>query len=436
MRLSAEASRAAVAAVQDVYRNNPGTAPRPGWLTPARDDALASFARIGFPGARDEDWKYTNLGEVIGSSADRLNTMPEPVDPDALETLVARLPRRSDDLTVVIANGRIASLPPDPQAGIRITTLSAATEAERSRITAWLSDDASPFASLNTAFLRDAIIVDIAANASLATRNMHLIFASDSNAAHTQPRVLINAGENSIARVFEHHIGLGDSWTNAITDIHCGDSSHLTYVKLQHESSRAHHIAAQNVRLAANSLFRAVHLDLGARLARNDLRVQLTGAGANTELFGLFLADGNRHVDNHTRIDHEAGDTISLEHYRGIMNDQGRGVFNGKIIVHDGADGTDAQMNNRNLLLSKTAEIDTKPELEIYTDDVKCAHGATTGQLDEHALFYLRSRGISLEAAKHMLVIAFARETLEKFDASEMELASYVDKTLERRLPE
>ena len=442
MRLSTEASQAAVAAIEEAFRSNPGAGALPGWLDGPRDDALAAFVRVGFPPPRAEEWKYTNLAEIIGSSAARLNRAPAAADPAVISELLHRIPRRTGDPTIVIANGRFEpelSNLPDTSQGIRVSTLSQASAADRDRYAAWLNadsrDGASPFASLNAAFLQDGVIVDVRSDAQVAD-TLHIVFASDSAAAHTQTRVLISAGERSSAGVVEHHVSEGDAWTNTTTTIDCAESARLTYVKLQDESEATDHIAAQEVRLAANSVFRAAHFDLGARLARNDLRVRLLGPGANAQMFGLFLADGRRHVDNQTRIDHEAGDATSFEHYRGIMNDHGRGVFNGKIIVHDGADGTDAQLNNRNLLLSRTAEIDTKPELEIYTDDVKCAHGATTGQLDDIALFYLRARGIPARVAKHMLVIAFAREILEQFDPAASELADYVNATLERRLPE
>ena len=248
---------------------------------------------------------------------------------------------------------------------------------------------------------------------------------------------MIDAGSDSSARVYEHHVSGGPGWTNAVTEIHCADSARLTYVKLQEEDAAADHIASQTVKLERDSRFRAMHVDLGAGLARNDLTVRFAGRAAEAELFGLFLTDGQRHVDNHTRIDHIVGHTVSREHYRGILNDRSRGVFNGKIIVHDGADGTDAQLNNRNLLLAKTAEIDTKPELEIYTDDVKCAHGATTGQLDDNALYLPASAaGIPRARPEHMLVLAFAREIFEQFDPNDATLLDHIDRTLERRLPE
>jgi len=440
MKLSTEDSQTAVAAVHRAYRET-RSADRD-WLAPLQEQALAAFTRGGFPTPRHEDWKYTNLARLAKSGGELLGRAAAPADAGRIAALLERLPRRAGDYTLVFANGRFEpglSELPDVDAGIRFATLTGAGDEDRARFTDWIDassrgDDQS-FEALNAAFMIDGAILDIAAEAQLEIP-LHVVFATDGQAAGTQPRLRINAAAGSSARVLEHHVSSGPGWTNAITDIRCERAARLTYVKLQDEDDAADHVASQTVQLEADSHFRAAHIDLGARLARNDLRVRMTGPGGQAELFGLFLVDGQRHVDNHTRTDHIAGNTVSDERYRGIINERGRGVFNGKIIVHEGADGTDAQLSNRNLLLAKTAEIDTKPELEIYTDDVKCAHGATTGQLDEQALFYLRARGVPRQVARHMLVLAFAREIFEQFDPAATELNDYINETLERRLPE
>jgi len=440
MKLSTEDSQTTVAAVERAYRET-RSADRD-WLAPLQEQALAAFARDGFPTPRHEDWKYTNLARLAKSSGDLLRRAAVPADAGRITALLERLPRRAGDYTLVFANGRFdpgLSKLPGTDTGVRIATLTGAGDEDRARFSDWVDasshGDDQAFEALNAAFMADGAILDIAAETRVE-RPLHVVFATDGQAAGTQARLRINAGAGSSARVLEHHIGNGAGWTNAITDIHCARAARLTYIKLQDEDDAADHVAAQTVTLDENSHFRAAHVDLGARLARNDLRVRMNGSGGRAELFGLFLVDGQRHVDNHTRTDHFAGNTVSEEYYRGIMNERGRGVFNGKIIVHEGADGTDARLSNRNLLLAKTAEIDTKPELEIYTDDVKCAHGATTGQLDEQALFYLRARGVPRQVARHMLVLAFAREIFERFDATATELNDYINETLERRLPE
>lgn len=444
MRLSNEQSSAAVTAVEEAHRARRAADPLPAWLAPLQERALAAFGRAGFPSPRHEDWKYTNLAELAKSGGELLS-QPTPVaDQDTAAALLARLPRRPGDLALVIANGRFApelsALPQDDET-ITIGTLADADADPQAsdRVASWIAADAEDEAlglvALNAAFLQDWVTIDIAADANPG-RAIHVVFTTDGAPAGTQPRVLVTAAGGSRCTLFEHHVGDGAGWTNAVTHLRLEEAAELTYVKLQSEGPDAHHVAAQFVSTAADSRFRAAHIDLGGGLVRNDLRVRMQGRGSRIDLFGLFLADGQRHIDNHTRIDHLVGDTTSRERYHGILADRGRGVFNGKIIVHDGADGTDAELNNRNLLLSKTAEIDTKPELEIYTDDVKCAHGATTGQLDEQALFYLRTRGVSLREAKHMLVLAFARDVLEEFDAQSPELLEFTNDILERRLPE
>jgi Fe-S cluster assembly protein SufD len=245
--------------------------------------------------------------------------------------------------------------------------------------------------------------------------------------------VLIDVGAGARATLIEHHLGRGASVSNSVTDVICAAGARLSYVKLQDEADDGIHLATQGFHLGNQASAELLHLDLGSRLARNDLRVELAGDGATVSAHGLFFADGSRHLDNHTRVDHRAPHTVSRELYRGIADSKGRGVFNGKVIVHAGAGGTDAQLRNQNLLLSSGAEIDTKPELEIYADDVKCSHGATTGQLDATAIFYLRSRGIPAEDARRMLIASFAREIVGRLPAGAIE--KYVLALLHGRLP-
>ena len=422
--------------MQEAYRARRREADLPDWLGPLQQQALERFSVLGFPTPRDEDWKYTNIGRLAKTGGELLSTAPHEPDGACIDGLLSRLPRGADEPVIVVTNGRLdpqRSTLPGEASGFDVATVSTATDAVRERL-ADRGDDEPAFVALNSAFLADVIHVEMAPGRS-APETLHVVFVNDGQSAATQPRLLIDAAANSSARIYEHHVSAGPGWTNAVTQVRCADSAELTYVKLQDEDVAADHIASQTVELARNSRFRAMHVDLGAGLARNDLTVRFVGPGAMAEMFGLFLTDGQRHVDNHTRIDHFVGQTVSREYYRGILNDRSRGVFNGKIIVHDGADGTDAQLNNRNLLLAKTAEIDTKPELEIYTDDVKCAHGATTGQLDGDALHYLRTRGIPRAQAEHLLVLAFAREIFEQFDPDDATLLNHIDRTLERRLP-
>jgi Fe-S cluster assembly protein SufD len=441
MKLSTQESQSAIAAVRQAFDAN-RVADAPAWLQALQDSALKSFEHSGFPTVRDEDWKYTNLARLAEAGGTLLATRPQATNVGSIEAQLQQLPVAEDDYLLVFANNRFEpalSRAPDSGVGVSITTLANSDDGDRDRLATWLARSSQPnmrsLAALNTAFARDGLIIEVAADRQIE-KSLHVVFVTDEQVISTQPRLLVNARKRSSARVFEHHIGSGAGWTNAVTDIHCESAAQLSYIKLQNEDHAADHIASQTVFLAADSQFNAAHIDLGARLARNDLHIRIEGSGAHADLRGFFVADGQRHVDNHTHTDHIAGHSMSREQYHGILNDKGRGVFNGKIVVHEGADGTDAQLNNRNLLLSKTSEIDTKPELEIYTDDVKCAHGATTGQLDEQALFYLRARGISRQTARHMLVLAFAKQVFEHFAPAIGALTDYIDRDLEARLPE
>jgi len=411
------------------------------WLQPLRESAIQVFSRTGFPTIRDEDWKYTSLSDVESRSAAYLNAKQAAADIDTIKTILSALPIDQSAFTVVFTNGlfcgELSNLP-EKDAGLTIDTLSGLDDQSkdlvRSQLGRYAQIERFQLAALNTAFLNDGLIIRLPEHSDISTP-IHVIFVSDQQNISVQPRVLISLGEYSRASVIEHYVGQGASCTNAVTEIHCAKGAHLRYIKIQQEDFQAYHLAAQYVQLDQDSRFDAVHVDLGAKLARNDLTVRLAGPGASTQLDGLFVVDGQRHVDNHTRLDHLEPQTTSVENYRGIINEQGRGVFNGKIIVHTGADKSDAQLNNRNLLLSAEAEIDTKPELEIYTDDVKCAHGTTTGQLDTNALFYLRVRGIPADLAKQMLVTAFANEIINRIDSTLTPLSDYIRDGVMRQLP-
>ncbi|MGI9307657.1 MAG: Fe-S cluster assembly protein SufD, partial [Gammaproteobacteria bacterium] len=265
----------------------------------------------------------------------------------------------------------------------------------------------SPLTALNTAFAVDAVDIEIAADTVL-NAPIYVAWLNTCHEINVYPRCLLSIGQNARATVIEHYLSKGPAFSNAITRIACDASAQLEYTKLQDEDPAAHHIASQRALLAADSRLELNHLDLGAEMARNDLSVELLGGGAAAATNGLFLADGERHLDNHVYLRHLSPHTSSTTNFRGVMSDSSKGVFNGSIFVEKDAQKTDAQLSNHNLLLSSLAEINTKPELEIYADDVKCAHGATTGRLDKNALFYLLARGIPYSQAEKMLIAAFA----------------------------
>jgi Fe-S cluster assembly protein SufD len=260
-------------------------------------------------------------------------------------------------------------------------------------------------------------VINVAPNQKQPTV-VYLVFVSRENGHRVavHPRVQVKVGNASALQLVEHHISLGaaDNFVNSICEIDLGDGSRVEHIRLQDEADTGFSIAGLHVRQARDSEFVSHNYCLGGALARNDVVVLLEEPGAHCTLNGLFMVRGSQHVDNHVRIDHLAMHTQSEQNYRGVADGRARGVYNGKVVVHVGADKTDAIQSSKNLLLSDKAEIDTKPELEIYADDVKCRHGATVGQLDADALFYLRSRGIDLETARALLTYAFAEDVVVK----------------------
>jgi len=295
---------------------------------------------------------------------------------------------------------------------------------------------ADAMTALNGALLTDGLRLTLADTAVL-DKPLYLVFVvTGEGTAVASPRILIEAGAHARATVVEHYAGEAQArrFTNVVTDIVQDEASRIEHYRLQQQPSRSFQVSRLHAALAARARLDCHSLDLGGGLVRHDTMVRLTDREAAVSLNGIYITGGDQHVDNHTRIDHEAPDTVSREDYRGVLRDRSRAVFNGKVMVHAGADGTDAAQSNRNLLLSDKAEVDTKPELEIYADDVKCSHGATVGQLDETALFYLRSRGIDTESARHLLIFAFLRELLARAEVPA--LARRMERMLVGGLPE
>jgi len=410
------------------------------WLAKRREAALAAFAGQGFPTLRDEDWKYTSVARIekggFGLSP-RAETAASTVSADAIEALVLPGTQR-----LVFVDGRYApslsSADPLP-AGVTVASLAAMLECDPERLHPWLDrprrDAAAGFAALNAAYMADGAYLHLAAGAVLE-RPLHVLFiAREANLA-THSRNLVVAEPGSRACIVEHHAALGATgyFTNVTTDIVIGQDAMIEHYKLQEESTTAFHIAAVNADLAQGSRFASSSFALGGALARADITVGLNAEGAECTLDGLYMADGHQHMDHHTRIDHARPRGTSREFYKGVLSGAARAVFNGKVVVHADAQKSDAAQTNRNLLLSDHAEIDTKPQLEIWADDVKCSHGATVGQLDTEQIFYLRSRGIDAQAARAILTYAFAAEMVERMPLAP--LRARLEWLLRGRLPQ
>jgi Fe-S cluster assembly protein SufD len=324
---------------------------------------------------------------------------------------------------LVVINGRFSpelsrtgKLPP----GMRFGSLATAIAEEGDIVARFLGQLADfgtrPFAALNTAFLQDGAFVYIPEGAVLESPLQLMFVSSSETPVMSHPRSLIIAGAESQARLVETYVGpRGEAgFTNAVTEVFAGENAVVDHHKVQEESVAAFHIASMHAHLSRSSNFSSHSFTLGGRIVRNDVITTLDGDGAECTLNGLYLADGDRLVDNHTIIDHAKPHCSSHEIYKGILGGRARAIFNGKIIVRQDAQKTDAKQTNRALLLTDDASINTKPQLEIFADDVKCTHGAAIGQLDEDALFYLRARGLTLAEARDMLIHAFAGDILDR----------------------
>lgn len=391
------------------------------WFQPVRRAALARFADLGFPTTRDEDWRFTNVAPIA-----RTAFAPAPdggVAParQALERF--DFPGLAGS-RLVFVNGRYApelsSLRPLP-AGVTVASLVHALPVHPDLIQAHLGRYAEyhqdAFTALNTAFVEDGAFVSIR-RGTVLEEPIHLLYVSTETPAPiiTHPRNLIVAGEDSQVTVVEDYASLGDgvSFCNAVTEVVVGQNSVLSHYLIERESPQAFNVSTLRVQQGRSSSVTSHAVLLGGALVRNNVHPVLAGEGGDCLINGLFLATGRQHMDNYMKVEHASPHCGSRQFYNGILDGRSHGVFHGRIIVHKDAQKTDAKQTNRNLLLSEDAQIDTKPQLEIYADDVKCTHGATIGQIDEDAIFYLRSRGIAKASARGLLLFAFAGESLQR----------------------
>ncbi len=397
------------------------------WLKEIRRGAFAQFMAHGFPGERDEDWKYTSLRPLEKRGFISTPLAPAQLQPALLEPVLLReLPAHK----LIFVHGQYMPALGDAVDGIpglHISELRESLQQDASGLQPWLASEPSwkqdSFTALNTAFLQHGILIECDDDAHLE-RPLQLVFVSVERPQPSAcfPRILMKLGARSRATLVETHYGLETSanFTDSYTQILLGDSARLEHLRIQMESRNDFHVSRVTVHQQQASSYQAHTFNLGGLWVRTDLHTRLQASQARTVFNGLYAVSGTQHVDNHTRIDHLAPNTRSHELYHGILSGHGRAVFNGKVVVAEHAVKTDAAQSNNNLLLSRGAEIDTKPELEIYADDVQCSHGATIGQLDEQALFYLRSRGIGTETARGMLVDAFAYRLMERIATPEL----------------
>ncbi|HMH26254.1 MAG TPA: Fe-S cluster assembly protein SufD [Gemmatimonadaceae bacterium] len=391
----------------------------PAWLQTLRNQAMARFLTLGFPTTKNEDWHFTSVAPIAERTfrPAAAGSVIEKADIDRFNF------GENGWHTLVFVNGAFSKeLSSDAPVGnkVRVTSLASAITAGTAGIDRHIGKIATfeqhAFTALNTAFMNDGAFIEIGADA-VVEKPIHLLFFSDGEGV-SHPRNLIVTARHSRATVIESYVSLGDSayFTNAVTEISLGEGSHLDHYKLQRESESAFHVGTVQVREARDSQLHSFSLGVGGSLARTNIYTSLDSDTATCTLNGLYLTDGAQHVDNQTSIEHIAPNCPSHELYKGVLDGRSHGVFNGKVYVHPEAQKTDGKQSNNNLLLSPTARVDTKPQLEIFADDVKCTHGATVGRLDELAMFYLNSRGIGPETARILLTYAFAADVLETIE--------------------
>lgn len=391
------------------------------WLQRLRRAALARFEELGFPTPRDEDWKYTRVTPIEKRSFQaRVSAETEPTLAGVRGFCLPGLACHQ----LVFIDGAYAPTLSDLRglpAGVSVRnlaeTLAVSPEVVEPHLAQHADIDAHAFTALNTAFMEDGAYVHVARD-TVVSDPIHLLFVSvsedDGLAAH--PRNLIVCEDNSQCVVVESYASPYSAvyLNNAVSEVVLEPNSRLDHYKLQQESPRGFHVATLQVHQGRDSRFASHSISLGGALVRNDINALLDAEGAESLLNGLYMVGGRQHVDYHTRVDHAKPHGTSREFYKGILSGHSRGVFNGRVYVHPDAQKTDAEQSNKNLLLSRNAEVDTKPQLEIYADDVKCSHGATVGQLDENMIYYLRSRGIDHEAARGLLTYGFAQDVVER----------------------
>ncbi len=395
---------------------------QPPWLFPLRKSGISSFAAQGFPTLRDEDWRYTNVAPIARSP---FKSIFEATATSGVVEALERAPFKGlAGNRFVFVDGHysaeLSSHRPLP-AGVKAVSLATALTGDSTflekNLGRYAPAQSNAFAALNQAFFLDGAFIHVPRGINVP-EPIQLIFISSGKDAGTatHPRNLIIAEADSKVTVIESYLGAGKGvgLTNAVTELVAGENTSLELLKFQDEAMESFHVAAIHGQFGRGSSVHVHSFALGARLSRNNIRVKLAGEGLECILNGLYLTKDEQLADHHMIVEHAEPHCASHEYFNGILDDKSRGVFHGRIYVHQIAQKTDAKQTNKNLLLSDDATVNTKPQLEIYADDVKCTHGATVGQLNDEAIFYLRSRGLGMETARQMLIHAFAGEIIER----------------------
>lgn len=380
----------------------------PHWLSNIRENALAEFEEVGLPSIRDEQWGYTNLKALKNKSfaAPSASNLSIKIADSNFARLVFVDGSLDQDQSTALTETGVHSL---------ATYLQDSPDKLEANFGKTLPNKRHGFTALNSAYAQDGYVIELEKGQQLA-QTIEVVFVSQSPESVSHLRNLIIAPANSQCTVIERHIGKDNEVTmsNHVTEIIAGDNAHVDHYKIQQGSDQSFHFGGVFIQQGRHSNVKNHNINLGGLLTRNDINTDLLGEGAHMEMNGLVLGKGQQHIDNHTEVNHAVPNCTSDEYYKTVLDDRSRSVFRGRIIVAEDAQKTLADQQNNNLLLSKKAEADTKPQLEIYADDVKCSHGATVGQLDQTSLFYLKSRGIDQESARGLLTFAFANEVVER----------------------
>jgi Fe-S cluster assembly protein SufD len=376
----------------------------PEWLQSLRNAAFQRFAELGFPTTHDEEWRFTNVAPIA-------RTAFAPGRKGEVSPKPARGP-----VQLVFANGHLLTRPETLPKGLEVGGFADDPAAIEKHLGKYASFDANAFVALNTAMTQDGALIRVARGAVIEEPiEIFYLTTAGKDPIAIHPRALILVGENAQCTILERYqgAGVGAYLTNAVTEIVVGESAVVDHYKVQQETLSAYHVATLQAQLGRSAVFSSTSISLGGALVRNDANARLS-EGSEGTLNGLYIVNGTQHVDNHTAIDHAQPHAASHELYKGILDGKSHAVFNGKIFVRKDAQKTDSKQTNKNLVLSDDAVIDTKPELQILADDVRCTHGATIGQLDAESLFYLQSRGIGKQDARNLLIFAFAQDLVDR----------------------
>ncbi|HKI77479.1 MAG TPA: Fe-S cluster assembly protein SufD [Ignavibacteriaceae bacterium] len=402
-----------------------------------RKEAIDNFSKLDFPNTKEEEWKYTNISPLL-----KYNFKPASGKGNVSSNQISKfLFDEMEKSLLVFVNGqfdeklsKIKNLPDGVVAGSISNAIKEKSLVIEKHLGKYADYKDQIFTALSTAYTKDGAFIFVP-DGKIIDDPIHVLFLTDSSEENilSQPRNLFVAGKNSQVTIIEHFVSLDESiyFTNSVTEIFADDNAVVNHIKLQEESKKAFHIGRMEIGQGRGSNFTSYAISLGGDISRNDFNSKFNEEGSECTLNGLFLIDGTQLFDVHTLIDHAKPHCNSHEHYKGILDDKSRGVFNGKVMVRQDAQKTNAFQENNNIILSDNALVNTKPQLEIFADDVKCSHGATIGQLDEDSMFYLKSRGIGEETARTILIHAFASDVVQTIKVEAIK--NYIEEILTKR---